>query len=162
MVDLDQILAITLSGYRSGERQQIIDLLSRCGLHTEDITRERLRDFILARRGDEIVGVIGLEVAGSDGLLRSLAVREAYRKRGVAEKLIAALERYAMTRGVRVLYLLTLTADKTFEARGYRRTERSSAPESMQATREFRRFCPETAVCLRKRIQSPPESRADD
>ena len=149
----DRISAITISGYRDGERQRIVDLLCDCGLHTEDITRELLRDFILVRKGDDIVGVIGLEVTGADALVRSLAVRQSYRGQGIGKKLTSAIERHARARGVQVLYLLTLTAEDFFIAQGYRHSDRSTAPESIKATLEFRSLCPQNAVCLRKRVR---------
>ena len=54
-------LELTFSGIRPGEFQTVSDLIQACGLQTEDLTREMCRDFIVARSGGAIVGVVGLE-----------------------------------------------------------------------------------------------------
>jgi amino-acid N-acetyltransferase len=153
MEDLDKILAITLSGVRSGERTQIIDLLTNCGLHTADITDDMLRNFIVARKGETIVGVIGLEIAGTDALVRSIAVNAKFRNQGVAAMLTQSIERHGRNCGVDTLYLLTLTAESFFEGQGFGRCDRGAAPSGIQATQEFQTFCPDTAVCMRKQIR---------
>jgi len=157
MDDIDQILPVTISGVRAGEQSAIKALISESGLIIEDITAEKLRHFLLARKGDEIVGVVGLEIAGKDALLRSLVVRESYRVRGIAVKFTEAVERYALSQAVETLYLLTMTAERFFARQGYARTDRSTAPAAMQATREFQHLCPATAICMRKSIHRRPE-----
>jgi amino-acid N-acetyltransferase len=155
MENMEKILAITLSGVRCGERMKIIDLLTASALHTADITEAMLRNFVVARKGDKIVGVIGLEIAGSDALVRSLAVHADFRHQGVAAMLTTAIERYGRSCGIDMLYLLTLTAEPFFAEQGYERSDRRAAPSGMQATREFQSLCPDTAVCMRKRIKRP-------
>jgi amino-acid N-acetyltransferase len=146
----DDILPITLSGIRAGEDLDAKALLSECDLHTADITDEMLRDFLVARKGDRIVGVIGLEMAGRDALLRSLAVTEKFRSQGVGAMLVEAIQRYARCRRLTMLYLLTLTAEGFFTRQGFARTARDEAPGGIRATREFQSLCPVTAVCMCK------------
>ena len=160
MDDIDQILSITISGVRPGEHTMIKTLISECGLTVEDITPEKLRHFLLARRGDEIVGVVGLEIAGKDALFRSLAVCEPHRRQGIGAKLTQAIERYALSQAVETLYLLTMTAEVFFAGQGYERTDRNLASAAMRATREFQCLCPATAVCLRKHLPRKTVSSA--
>jgi amino-acid N-acetyltransferase len=87
-MDLNKILAITFSGMRSGEESAVIDLLSACQLPTQDLTPGMLRHFLVARQGDRVIGVIGLEICGQDGLLRSLAVAQDFRRQGIAARLV--------------------------------------------------------------------------
>ncbi len=154
-MDIDKIVGIMYSGARPGEEEQVLGLLASCGLEHGDVTPQKLRHFIVARRGEEIVGAVGLEISGSDALLRSLAVAERYRRRGVGRSLVEAVERHALSMGVAHIYLLTLTAESFFVERGYLPAERGSAPAGIQETEEFRSCCPDAAVCLHKPL-SPP------
>ncbi len=54
--------------------------------------------------------------------------------------------------------LLTMTAEGFFRERGYKKTERSSAPPEIQGTMEFQSLCPANSVCLVKKLtlQPPP------
>ena len=160
MDHIDRILSITVSGVRPGEHSAIKTLISECGLTVEDITSDKLPHFLVARRGEEIVAVVGLEIAGKDALLRSLAVCEPYRRRGVGAKLTRAIERYAFSQAVETLYLLTMTAELFFAGQGYERTDRKAAPAAMQATREFQSLCPAAAVCMRKSLPGKTTSSA--
>jgi amino-acid N-acetyltransferase len=54
--------------------------------------------------------------------------------------------------GVEVVYLLTTTAESFFAHRGYRRIERSQAPESIRSTREFSEICPASSAFMSKRM----------
>ena len=83
---IDQILKITFSGIRNGEEAGVKRLISECGLYTGDISAEKLKHFVIARKGDQVVGAVGLEITGSDALLRSLVVSESYRNQGIATK----------------------------------------------------------------------------
>lgn len=145
-------LPVTLSGVRAQEGPAVEKVIAECGLHTEDVAAGILRNTIVARKGPTIIGTVSLEVAGNCGLLRSVAVRERYRRQGVATQLVAAIEKSARQMGLQTLYLLTLTAEKFFTARGFETTERTSAPAGIQGTEEFRRLCPASAVCMKKQI----------
>ena len=108
-----------------------------------------MRDvFVVATDGEALVGVAGLEVYGSNSLLRSLAVDEEHRSRGLGARLVDAIEAEARSRGVTALYLLTTTAAGFFERLGYTAHERAAVPDSIAATAEFSSLCPGTAHCL--------------
>ncbi len=149
---------LTFSGIRPGEFETVSDLIRSCGLHTDDLTVEMCRDFIVARSEGTIVGVVGLERKGSHALLRSLAVTESFRGAGVGSRLLKAVERYAFSQGVSRLHLLTLTAKRFFTRHGFGIAERGSQPASIRNTAEFRTLCPETAVCMTKDVAPSPRS----
>ncbi|MBL0715509.1 MAG: GNAT family N-acetyltransferase [Desulfosarcina sp.] len=111
-MDLDKIPAVTLSGVRPGEEKTIRSLIASCNLNTSDLTPEKLRHFVVARKGDAVIGAVGLEVLGPHALLRSLTVEEARRGQGIATKLVEAVERYARSLHLDDLFLLTMTADR--------------------------------------------------
>ena len=126
-------------------------LLSDTGLPTEDVGAH-LDHFIVAMDRGTLAGVIGLEPLGSVGLLRSLAVAGTHRNQGLAKALYGRLLAYARIRGIRRLYVLTLTAGGFFVKQGFARIRRASAPEEIRATREFGTLCPDTAELLAKDI----------
>jgi amino-acid N-acetyltransferase len=154
-IDLENIIKVTVSGLRGGEEAAVTALITACGLPAEDLTPRKLRHFVIARKGDHPVGTAGLEILGRQSLLRSLAVAEAYRGRGIAEKLVTAAERYALSLGIDTLYLLTVTAERLFVGMGYTRIDRSAAPPEIRATEEFKCLCPEHSVCMKKRLSKP-------
>jgi amino-acid N-acetyltransferase len=143
-------LPLTYSGVRPGEQPDVLRLIADCGLVTEDLSPQLLRDFLVCRRAAQIVGVVGLEIVRPYALLRSLAVDRPARKQGVGKGLVLAAERYARARGVRTLFLLTTTAEPYFASQGYVPARRQDAPDALQKTGEFERFCPDTAVCMHK------------
>lgn len=151
---MDKILAVTLSGVRPGEQSAITDLIAGCRLNIEDLVPEKMHHFLLARKGDRIVGVVGLEIYGHEALLRSLAVHESFRQKGIATRLIRAIEGYAADVGVRVLYLLTESAGGFFAKQDYVNIDRNTAPPVIQATEEFKVLCPASAKCMSK-VLSP-------
>ena len=124
-------------------------LLAENDLPWRDV-RSKRDCFYLAVCGDERVGVGGIEVYGTDGLLRSVVVDRSAREDGVGKRLCAALEQRASAAGVDTLYLLTTTAAGFFARRGYDEIERADAPATIRATTEFNELCPATATCLRK------------
>ena len=63
------------------------------------------------------------------------------------------MERVARAAQISRLVLLTQTAADFFEHRGYRVIERSSAPEQMQGSAEFRSLCPSSAACMAKSLR---------
>ncbi len=151
-MDLDKILFVTFSGVRPAEEEAVKALIAAGGLHSDDLTSEKLRHFVVARKGDALVGVVGLELFPPHGLLRSLAVAEAHRGQGIAAQLVEAAERYARSAAVESLCLLTLTAEGLFRKCAYRKIRRASAPAPLQGTVEFKSLCPDAAICMQKQI----------
>jgi len=98
------------------------------------------------------VGLIGLEVFGTTGLLRSLVVAKNARASGLGSKLVGALEAAAETAGIGELWLLTVDAGRFFERLGYRSVDRSRVPEAIRGSREFSELCPAAASVMRKRL----------
>ncbi len=148
---------------------RIRSLLRKCELPSGDID-DHLADFIVATDGDSIIGVVGLEVLkvepnpetkGScdrssnvitkpgQALLRSLAVAESCRGKGLATSLCDRIQERAQKQRINDLYLLTTTAESFFLKRGFSMIERADVPAEVSATEEFRNLCPSTAVCMR-------------
>lgn len=99
-----------------------------------------------------VLGYAGLEVRGTDALLRSVAVSAPARGRGHGRRMIDTVTRLAKARGIERLWLLTLDADGFFARMGFTRAARESAPPSITALAEFAALCPATAICMSKAI----------
>jgi amino-acid N-acetyltransferase len=127
-------------------------LLASCALPTADLQDEDFLNFIYIGQPDSPIAVVGVEVHGGYGLLRSLAVREDQRGSGLSIKLVNAIEKAAHARGVAWLYLLTNTAGTLFERLGYKPMPRDDAPKEIQSTQEFTALCPASAVLMGKQI----------
>ena len=159
--EMPSIIRVPLpSGQWSIQRAQPDDLaavralLQSADLPHDDLTPAHLEHFLVARAGDALCGVVGLEPYGTVALLRSLAVAREWRNQGLGARLTDAIERRACQNGVRVLYLLTTTAADYFQARGYAPIERDALPTAIQQTDEAARLCPASATCIRLRLQT--------
>ena len=141
-------------------RLSAASLLQAAGLPTDDLTDAKLEHFFCAGEPSAPVGLVGVELYGPDALLRSLVVAPGSRASGIGARLVAHAEAHAAAHGAGSVYLLTTTAERFFAARGYLRSERSTAPDSIRATGEFASLCPVTAVFMVKRldVQSHPKS----
>jgi amino-acid N-acetyltransferase len=127
-------------------------LLEAQGLPISDITEEHLEHFFYFGSDGSPTALVGVEIYGTDALLRSLVVSAAARTQGLGSALVLHAEEYAAAHQVRALYLLTTTAEPYFEHRGYRRIDRSEAPSAIQSTREFASLCPASSAFMIKRL----------
>src|ERR1700733_12348644 len=126
-------------------------LLEAQRLPVSDITDGHLEHFFFFVGSDGPPrGLVGLELYGADALLRSLAVGESARGSSLGSALVEHAEQYAAANSVRSVYLLTTTAETFFKRLGYERIERSQAPPSIKATREFVSLCPASSAFMVK------------
>jgi len=109
--------------------------------------------FLLAEHGAEVVAVAGVEACCEHALLRSVAVRSDWQRRGLGHELVARAVSQAESRGVAALYLLTLTAEHYFPRFGFERVARESVPAAVAATVEFAGACPASAVTMCKTLK---------
>jgi N-acetylglutamate synthase-like GNAT family acetyltransferase len=126
-------------------------LLEAGRLPTRDLPESR-PEFLVAAGDAGLVGAGGLEVHGDAGLLRSLVVAEDRRGTGLGRALVDAVEAAARRRGLRELVLLTETAHDFFARLGYADIARDEAPAAIRGSVEFRSLCPQSARCMRKRL----------
>lgn len=113
-----------------------------------DGVREALPTFVVAESGDELVGVAGLEACRDNALLRSVAVADGWRSRGVGRALVERVIAEAESRGIHALYLLTTTAERYFPSFGFRPVARDEVPGDIRETAEFRSACPASATVM--------------
>ncbi len=127
-------------------------LLLASSLPVDDLGPDRLDGFLIAEDDDFVVGLIGLEVMGTVGLLRSLVVEKNARRAGLGGKLVGALESAAEAAGIDELWLLTIDAEKFFQRHNYEFVNRERAPEEIRQSDEFSSLCPNTAYLMRKSL----------
>jgi amino-acid N-acetyltransferase len=132
-------------------RQQIEALLEGEKLPVKDLPAS-LENFIIVIVENDVVAVSGLEVYGDHGLLRSLAVKAEYRNQGIADQLVQKIERLAVERGLKDVYLLTETAAGYFTRKNYQTVIRDSAPEEIKRSSEFSSVCPQSAMLMVKSL----------
>lgn len=125
-------------------------LLTEAQLPVADLANNRSLDLLGFRDGGRLVGVVGIEVYGSVGLLRSLAVAPTHRNAGLGDSLVSNAEAWAAKQGVKTLYLLTTTAAAFFARRGYEAVPRSEAPAAIAATAQFSDLCPASSTFMHK------------
>jgi N-acetylglutamate synthase-like GNAT family acetyltransferase/uncharacterized damage-inducible protein DinB len=141
-----------IAGAAPADLDPVRRLLGAAALPHGDIVAAMLEHFLVARRGAELIGVIGLEPLGEVGLLRSAAVAAPHRGVGLGVALARAIEQHARAVGVRRLYLLTTTAEGFFDRLGYRTVPRPEAPAAIRDTTEYRELCASTSVCMVKTV----------
>ncbi len=132
---------------RADDLPQMARLLEESALSPEGMS-DCLEHFRIALDGREIVGTVGIEHYGSDGLLRSLAVAPSRRSRGIGDLLLRQAIEDARQLGIRRLVLLTTTAAGYFARHGWRIIDRASVTGGLTASSQFRGACPGTATCM--------------
>lgn len=146
-IDIDTPPEARLRAAAASDLAAIERLLAASHLPLEGV-REALPDFVIAEAGEDVVGVAGLEVCCENALLRSVAVADAWRSRGLGRALVARVISDAEARGIRALYLLTTTAERYFPSFGFRPITRADVPEDVRETAEFRDACPASAAVM--------------
>ena len=126
-------------------------LLESSGLPTSDLESAR-PEFTVVRKEGAIIAAGALQRFGSAALVRSVAVATDHRGGGLGQAIVLELERRASASRISRLVLLTQTAERFFSRQGYTVIERSTAPEGVQASDEFRSLCPTSATCMAKTL----------
>ncbi|HEU4363960.1 MAG TPA: arsenic resistance N-acetyltransferase ArsN2 [Candidatus Krumholzibacteria bacterium] len=146
--------------------KEIAGLLGANGLSAEGLERF-LGTTLVSRSRGEIIGCAALEVYGDAALLRSVAVDVGWQARGLGAELVAKAIRLAQARGVREMFLLTMTAADYFARHGFAPCARDDAPDAMKRSIEFTTLCPTGATAMRRAIEPPrlavrtPRARRD-
>lgn len=137
----------TLRAARADDRAAVERLLAGAALPTDGVA-DALPTFLVAEHEGEIVGVAGIEPCDPHALLRSVAVRDDWRTRGLGRTLVLRALAEADARGIPALYLLTTTAETYFPRFGFAPVARDAVPADVRATSEFRDTCPASATVM--------------
>jgi amino-acid N-acetyltransferase len=128
--------------------QKIIrTLLSGFKLPLDGLEETKL--WVLQSSNGEVVGVAGLEVHDSQGLLRSVAVIKSMHNQGFGTSLVNYVIGEAKKSQVQDLFLLTTTATAFFRKLGFKGESREKVAGSITNSAEFKSACPKTAIFMR-------------
>lgn len=143
---------VTIRSARPADLQAVEAALGAANLPLDGL-RDQFGDaYAVAVSDGRVIGVEGIEVHGDDGLLRSAAVLDAWRGRGIGDALTRDRIEWARRRGLRSLYLLTTTASDWFPRFGFVPADRDSAPDAVRRSREFAEACPSSAHFMRLQL----------
>ncbi|MDB4884862.1 MAG: GCN5-related N-acetyltransferase [Gemmatimonadetes bacterium] len=141
------LVATVVRRARASDLAPVLSLLRDAGLSIAGV-EEHFASFVVAEREGRVVGAMGLELRGTEALLRSAVVAPEARGGGVAAALFAATTELARAAGVRTLVLLTTAAEDYWARHGFRRITRDEAPVSVRVSAEFAGACPASAACM--------------
>lgn len=127
--------------------EAISHLLKSSQLPYSDI-KESPVQFIVAKDNDKVIGCIGVETYGAVGLLRSFAVENSCRSKGIGKALYNKLLIHAAENNISTLHLLTNTAKEYFSKVGFMVANRGKAPDAINESKEFASLCPSSAVYM--------------
>lgn len=147
-----RIMTIQIENARPEEMGSVVSLLKEADLLTEDLP-DGLPNFLLAKADGALVGVAGLELFGSVGLLRSVAVSTAHRGKGIAGRMVGQLLADARKHELQEIFLITTTADHYFDRYGFAPVDRQQVPQGIQQTRQFSGLCPSSAVVMKRDLK---------
>jgi amino-acid N-acetyltransferase len=131
----------------AADRPALERLLEECELTTHALP-EWIDRFWVAEQDGELAGAAGIELYADGCLLRSVAVRPAWRGTGMGRELVERALESAREAGARQAYLLTLTAERWFPRLGFTTIERDDVPASVRESGEFREACPASAIVM--------------
>ena len=129
-------------------------LLEEAHLGAEELS-QHFENFFVAEAGGQLIGAIGLERYGTDGLLRSAAVAPQYQSRGIGRRFVGELITYAVQRGITRLVLLTTTAEAFFRSNGFSRVDRGTIHGEILNSAQFRYACPASASVMVRALPLP-------
>jgi amino-acid N-acetyltransferase len=146
---------ITIRGARTEDRDAVAELLERTSLPPDGLDEQFGEPYAVAVADGEIVGAAGVEVYGRAGLLRSVAVDPGWQGHGLGRRLTEERLRWAESRGLETVYLLTNTAAGYFPRLGFAPVARDEVPAEVRASLQFASVCPSTAAVLALRLEAP-------
>ena len=142
---------VSIEPARADDGPAILQLLSATTLPVDGLL-DHLDTAVVARAGGHVVGCAALEIYKDGALLRSVAVDAAARGQGIGARVTSAALDLARARGVRVVYLLTTTAEGFFPRFAFEPIDRQHVPAGVQTSVEFQSACPSTAIVMRKTL----------
>lgn len=133
--------------------EDVLKLLEHSGLPKAGVA-ENIQNFILALEQDKLIGCAGLEIHGSAGLLRSVAIAPEYQKQGLGSRLTEGILDLAEHHGLASVSLLTETAKDYFPRFGFVEVSRAELPTSLKDSAEFKGACPDSATAMMLELES--------
>jgi N-acetylglutamate synthase-like GNAT family acetyltransferase len=121
------------------DAQSIHQLLTDCDLSISEVLEPGTVYFV-ARLSEKVVGVCGLEFDGESALLRSVAVDNGMRGRGIARALIDDALRELHCKSIRVLFLFSKDMGAYFENLGWVEVPVGEAADALRQAPQVKRY----------------------
>lgn len=144
-----QLTAMILERLEPASLGELAAALDAAGLRNHDLAEPGCRFYRLEGAAG-VGGYAGLELYGSDALLRSVVAPK--QGCGFGRHVVEATLNEARRLGVKRLWLLTETAERFFEHMGFTRADRATAPAAIAATEQFSSLCPASATFMKREL----------
>src|SRR5512143_1510387 len=145
----DPVNTAAIRQARPDDLDPILRLLQAADLPTDGIA-DHIAMTLVAESEGTVIGAIALEPYGDTGLLRSAVVAPARRNDGLGSALYEKLLARAHSLGIKRMVLLTTTAERYFQRKGFHPIERATLTGPITQSMEFRGACPASAVCMER------------
>ena len=145
---------VHLDRLQSEDKPAVLRLLADNGLPTVALL-DHLDTALVVRLDDHVVACAALEFYPDGALLRSVAVQEPLKGRGLGNQIVRAALDLARQRGTTSVYLLTTTAEEFFPRFGFRQIVRADVPAGVRTSVEFQSACPASAVVMATDLTNP-------
>ena len=146
-------IRLQMQSLAAWERDGLRAALRRAKLPADDIGEPHVLCWRFETYNDVPAGFGGLEIHGSNALIRSVVTIPPVRRIGMGRAIVAALEAEAAAHNCRAVYLLTATEAGFFRRLGYAACERTKVPAAIRATAQFSALRPASATAMVKRIR---------
>ena len=143
-----------ISKIKEDERGLLIALLNEASLSVSDLP-EKLEHFYFAKKGEKVIGSIGLEVYGTLGFLRSMVVTKGMQGEGIGKVLLDQLisKAAASEVGIDEIYLITENAASFFKSAGFEIVSRETVPSIIKDIPQFKSICPTSAAVMKRKVK---------
>jgi amino-acid N-acetyltransferase len=144
---------------QANDQKAISNILSDFKLPLDGLEETSL--WVLQSNENAVVGFAGLEVYGTQGLLRSVAVTKDFQSQGYGTLLINHIIAQAKKNKIQDLFLLTTTAPSFFQKIGFTQEKREKVDGGVADSIKFKSACPKTASLMRLTLtrNGQPEKR---
>jgi amino-acid N-acetyltransferase len=96
-----------------------------------------------------IVGMVGLEIYGDKGILRSLVLRSEGWNSKVGVELIALIISYGWRKGLKEIYLMASSSRSFFEYWGFVELAWDDVPDQLKVSSQFTEYNPSYVTVMR-------------
>lgn len=114
-----------------------------------DDCKSHIHNFVVLEKDEIIIGIGGCELYNEVALLRSIAVVEEYRGKGLGNAIFLRIKDYIKAQRVKTIYLLTETAEAYFKGLGFAIVDRNKVPDEIKQTQQFSSLCPASATVMK-------------
>ncbi len=132
----EEHVAFNVRATHTEDRAAIASLLVASGL-PETGLEKAFSDALVAEHNGYLIGVIAMERYDRDALVRSFAVAQGWRGRGLGKQLWSELHKRAKQTGISAFYLLTTTIPELAGRAGFQQIAREDVPAAVRKSVEF-------------------------